>query len=80
MSTTKIAISIDLNLLKKIDELVTRRIFPNRSKAFQEAISEKLVKLDKNRLALECSKLDLKFEQAMADEGLETEVDKWPEY
>jgi len=80
MSIAKIAISIDHGLLERIDYLVRERIFPNRSKAIQEAVKEKIDKLDKNRLALECAKLDPVFEQSMADEGLSMEIGSWPEY
>ena len=31
-------------------------------------------------LARECAKLDRKSEQAMADEGLATEISAWPKY
>jgi antitoxin (DNA-binding transcriptional repressor) of toxin-antitoxin stability system len=31
-------------------------------------------------LAIECAKLDRKSEQAMADEGLATEISAWPKY
>lgn len=71
MSTAKIAISIDHNLLEKIDSLVRKKIFPNRSKAIQEAVKEKIETLDKRRLARECAKLDPEFEQALADESVE---------
>ena len=80
MATAKIAITIDSTLVKKIDALVEKKVFPNRSRAFQEAIAEKLIKLNKNRLAKECAKLDKQAEQAMADEGLFSEVASWPEY
>jgi Arc/MetJ-type ribon-helix-helix transcriptional regulator len=80
MTAEKIAITIDENLVKKIDLLIKEKIFPNRSKAIQEAVREKIEKLDKNRLAIECAKLDPKFEQAMADEGLSAELELWPEY
>jgi antitoxin (DNA-binding transcriptional repressor) of toxin-antitoxin stability system len=33
-----------------------------------------------NALARECAKLDRKSEQAMADEGLATEISAWPKY
>jgi metal-responsive CopG/Arc/MetJ family transcriptional regulator len=39
--TIKIAISIDKKLVRKLDRLVNNRIFPNRSKAIQEAVEEK---------------------------------------
>jgi metal-responsive CopG/Arc/MetJ family transcriptional regulator len=80
MSTAKIAISIDHSMLERIDYLVREKVFPNRSKAIQEAVKEKIEKLDKRRLAAECSKLDPEFEQTLADEGLTGDIESWPEY
>ncbi len=80
MSTAKIAITIDDELIDKIDALVEKRVFKSRSKAIQEAVSEKLARIDKSRLATECSKLDKVFEQNMAEEGLTLDVKQWPEY
>ena len=80
MAAHKIAITIDDKLLKRLDSLVQSDIFPNRSKAIQEAVKEKLARLEKSRLAQECSKLDPKFEQALADEGFTLELEEWPEY
>ncbi len=80
MSTAKIAISIDSRLLERIDDLVRGKIFSNRSKAIQKAVMETIEKLDKNRLARECAKLDPSFEQVMADEGLAKDMEAWPEY
>ncbi|NIM14579.1 MAG: ribbon-helix-helix protein, CopG family [Candidatus Aminicenantes bacterium] len=80
MSTAKIAISIDHSLLERIDYLVRKKIFPNRSKVIQEAVKEKIEKLDKRRLAVECAKLDPEFEQALADEGLKGDIESWPKY
>jgi metal-responsive CopG/Arc/MetJ family transcriptional regulator len=80
MSTAKVAITLDENLLKRLDRLVKNRLFENRSRAIQEAVSEKLARLERNRLARECAKLDRKLEQAMAEEGLSVEVGEWPEY
>ena len=73
MATVKVAISIQNDLLKRVDSLVSKRVFPNRSKAIQDAVREKLARFDQTRLARECAKLDPKFEQAMADEGLARE-------
>ena len=42
MSTTKVAITIDENLLKRLDRFVRTRLFENRSRAIQESVSEKL--------------------------------------
>jgi metal-responsive CopG/Arc/MetJ family transcriptional regulator len=80
MAASKIAITIDKNILKRIDFLVKSNIFPNRSKAIQEAVAEKLVRLDKSRLARECAKLDPVFEHSMAEEGFASELEEWPEY
>ena len=80
MGASKIAITIDDKILKKIDNLVKSKYFPNRSKAIQEAVSEKLVRLEKSRLARECAKLDPDFEQSLAEEGFSMEMEEWPEY
>ena len=80
MATSKIAITIDQNLLRRLDFLVKLQRFTNRSKAIQEAVAEKLARIDRSRLANECAKLDPKFEQAMAEEGFVAEMDEWPEY
>jgi metal-responsive CopG/Arc/MetJ family transcriptional regulator len=80
MSTAKVAITLDEDLLKRLDRLVKNRMFENRSRAIQEAVSEKLARLERGRLARECAKLDRKFEQTMAEEGLSVEVEEWPEY
>lgn len=80
MATSKIAITIDQNTLNKLDLLVKSHMFPNRSRAIQEAVAEKIARIEKSRLARECAKLDPKSEQEMAEEGFELEIDEWPEY
>jgi len=80
MGTTKIAISIDKKLVRKLDRMVSNRVFPNRSKAIQQAVEEKIIRIDKSRLARECAKLDPTFEKRLADEGLIQDLEKWPEY
>jgi metal-responsive CopG/Arc/MetJ family transcriptional regulator len=80
MSATKVAVSIDETLLQQLDKLVKAQQFRSRSQAIQEAVSEKIGRMDKRRLARECAKLNRKSEQALADEGLATEVAEWPKY
>jgi len=80
MAASKIAITIDDKMLKQIDILIKSNYFPNRSKAIQEAVSEKLVRIEKRRLAQECAKLDPKIEQSLAEEGFSVEMESWPEY
>ena len=80
MSTAKVAITLEEELLKKVDRLVKSRVFPSRSRAIQEAVSDKLARMDRRRLTQECSKLSKSAEQAMAEEGLGAEAEEWPEY
>lgn len=80
MSKEKIAISIDKECIGELDRLVHEHIFTNRSQAIQQAVSEKIARLKRIRLAVECAKLDPAFEVAMAEEGMEMELENWPEY
>ena len=80
MPVSKIAITIDNELVKEIDLLVKSDLFPNRSKAIQEAVKEKLERLKRTRLAKECAKLDPEFEENMAEEGFSLEIEEWPRY
>ena len=80
MSKTKIAITLDEQFIEQLDRLVSENVFQNRSQAIQEAVDEKLKRLKRTRLAKECSKLDLAFEKAMAEEGLSEDLSQWPQY
>jgi len=80
MAKDKIAITIEKDLLKKLDELVEGEVYPNRSVAIQEAVSEKIVRMEKTRLARECAKLDKLYEQELAEEILAAEHVEWDEY
>lgn len=80
MSVAKVTISIESNLLKKVDRLVKERVFSNRSQAVQSAVEEKVSRLDSNRLARESAKLNKIEEQSLADLGLASEVEEWLEY
>ena len=80
MSSIKVAITIDRETLSRLDSLVSRSVFPNRSRAIQTAVAEKLARMERSRLASECAKLDPKFEKALAEEGLGRELEAWPEY
>ncbi len=80
MPRAKIAISLDESTLERLDRLVKKAALPNRSQAIQEAVEEKLTRLEQSRLARECAKLDPTFEKALAEEGLSEDVSEWPEY
>ena len=64
MARSKVAISLDESTLNRLDRLVQKKVFPNRSQAIEEAVAEKLAGLEKSRLAQECAKLDPTFEKS----------------
>jgi len=80
MAKAKLAITLDDRLLTEVDQLVKRRIYANRSRIIEEAVEEKLERINRNRLARECAKLDPGLEKSMAEEGMEKELSEWPEY
>ncbi|MCK6369988.1 MAG: ribbon-helix-helix domain-containing protein [Gammaproteobacteria bacterium] len=80
MASVKVAVTIDEDTLRRVDELVTQKVFPNRSRAVQAALAEKIARLERSRLARECARLEPAYEQALADEGFGQELDHWPEY
>jgi len=80
MAASKVAISIDGELLAELDRLVDKKIFASRSQAVQVAVREKVARLHRRRLAEECAKLDASAEKALAEEGMSGESAQWPEY
>ncbi len=80
MNKCKIAVTIDGNIIEHLDNLVKEHIFANRSQAIQEAVREKLERMDRSRLSRECAKLNPEFEKAIAEEGISGELSEWPAY
>lgn len=80
MAKTKLAITLDTALVGELDQLVSARRFANRSQAVEVAVTEKLERLARTRLARECAKLDPGEERALAEEGLAGSRETWPEY
>jgi Arc/MetJ-type ribon-helix-helix transcriptional regulator len=79
MPKTKVALTLDSTLLDRVDDLVARARFRNRSQAIETALAEKIARLARTRLAEECAKLDPAEERQLADEGLGADT-VWPEY
>jgi Arc/MetJ-type ribon-helix-helix transcriptional regulator len=79
MSSAKIAISLDPEALKEVDQMVRGGVFPSRSKLIQDAVVEKLNRLRRVRLAEECAKLQPSSERAAAEERFASEAE-WPGY
>ncbi|MDP2918724.1 MAG: ribbon-helix-helix domain-containing protein [Dehalococcoidia bacterium] len=80
MNTAKVAISISRRTLERLDHLVKTRVYANRSRAIEDAVEEKLRRLERRRLFEECAKLNPVEERSLAEEGLSEELKQWPEY
>lgn len=80
MSVAKIAISIDRDLLAKLDQLVADEKFENRSQAIQLLLKDKVIELARYRFERECDKLDPEEEMKMAEEGLHEDTKEWEEF
>jgi Arc/MetJ-type ribon-helix-helix transcriptional regulator len=80
MPKTKVALTLDTELLERVDELVAKRRFRNRSQAVETALADKVQRLARTRLARESAKLNPKEEKRLANEGLVDALDSWPEY
>jgi metal-responsive CopG/Arc/MetJ family transcriptional regulator len=80
MTKEKIAITLDERSISELDRLVNERRYQSRSQAIQEAVSEKLQRLKKTRLAEACAKLDPEYERKLAEEGMTEDMKEWPEY
>ena len=80
MPKTKVALTLDAELLERVDELVAKQRFRNRSQAVEAALADKVQRLARTRLARESAKLNPKEEKRLADEGLVDTLDSWPEY
>ncbi len=78
MRKAKVALSLDSEVLRRVDELVARAAFASRSSAVEAAIREKLERMDRRRLSEEAARLDPDLEKRMAEEGIEGELESWP--
>ncbi len=63
MGKATIAITLDSEYIGELDRLVEENYFQNRSQ-----VREKLARIKRSRLSMECAKLDQKFEKAIAEE------------
>ena len=80
MPKTKVTLTLDAELLERVDELVAKQRFRNRSQAVEAALADKVHRLARTRLARESARLNPKEEKRLADEGLVDALDSWPEY
>lgn len=75
MPKTKIVLTLDSALLARVDGLVRRAKFRNRSQAIETALAETLARLARTRMAEECSKLDPVEERRLADEAFGANIE-----
>ncbi len=80
MDKEKIAITLNKKDIGEMDRLVNQHVFRSRSQAIQEAVSEKLQRMKRTRLAEECAKLEPTSEKELAEEGFAKDMKEWPEY
>ncbi len=80
MARSKVAVTLEEDTLRHLDRLVNDGVFPNRSRAIEAAVDDKLERLERTRLARELAKLDPVYERALAEEGMSADVAEWPEY
>lgn len=80
MAKSKVAITIEQSVLSKLDSFVENGLYANRSSAIEQAVEEKILRLERVRLARECAKLNPKEEQNFTELGLQEDFKEWPEY
>ena len=75
MSTKSINITIDQQILARLDSMVTNKIYANRSRIIEEAVREKLQALDEELIGEQAKLLS----QDEAEEWLDGELELWQE-
>ena len=75
MSTKSINITIDQQILARLDSMVTNKIYANRSRIIEEAVREKLQALDEELIGEQAKLLS----QDEAEEWFEGELELWQE-
>ncbi len=80
MAASKIAITTDSATLTRLDRPVSEHKYPNRSRAIQDAVDEKLRHIEEDRLSRELEKPDPGEERELREEGLSAHTERWPEF
>jgi Arc/MetJ-type ribon-helix-helix transcriptional regulator len=80
MPTAKVAVTIDVQLLREVDGWVAAGEFPSRSQAVQSALSQLRAERERRgSLLRELANLDPAEERELAEEWLVGEA-PWPKY
>lgn len=70
MSTARIAVTLDMSMLRRVDRMIRDGMLQSRSQAIDAALRDLMRRVTRSRLARECAKLDREFERQLADEGM----------
>lgn len=60
--------------------VMDKRSHLRHNQAAKGAVRQKRARLSKSRLAEECTRLDPREEQALAEEGIAEDLREWPHY
>jgi Arc/MetJ-type ribon-helix-helix transcriptional regulator len=80
MNKSKIAITVNPQVLSRLDAWVQSEHYASRSEAIEKAVEAQLQRLERTRLATQCALLNASEEQAMADMGLAADAAAWPAF
>ncbi|MDQ7823128.1 MAG: CopG family transcriptional regulator [Candidatus Eremiobacteraeota bacterium] len=80
MASAKIAITLEHECLKEIDLWVSEGLYPNRSKAIQEVLKERIARWRKNRLQSALSQVVPEEERKLSEEGFDAVNKAWEKY
>ena len=80
MSTKKITVTLQENVVERLDSLVKNHHHKSRSKAVQIAINDYLKNMEKQKMYAQIDKMDLEEEMQVAEESLEAANEIWTEY
>jgi Arc/MetJ-type ribon-helix-helix transcriptional regulator len=80
MPATKIAITMEEDIVRQIDRLVKEGKYRSRSNAIQEALKDRLRDWRRSRLLTELASLNPEEEREFADEALHLEDEEWEKY
>ena len=80
MPKAKVAVTLEAELLARVDRLVREHAFASRSAAIEAAVADKLARLARRDLARACAQLDPAAERQLAEEGLDLDRTTWPGY
>lgn len=71
---SKIVITLDEEIVRQLDFLIMQQSYKNRSQAIEEAVLEKLDRVNRKRLSRECVKLNPVEERELAEEGCDEDA------